>query len=591
MVQRFTKEYYNKLSKSVELPQELKNMILNLPNKVKVLDVGCGYGNILMGIYSIRTDLQLFGIDIGDVEDFLPDYVSFLKTTAEQIDFPDNYFDVVILKMVLEHVLQPESVISDVKRVLKPQGKGYISVPYYKSIFVPDYINFWGDYTHIRPYTKKSMWRLLTDYDLSVKVLTAGIPLKMRILGTGYYFLKFLTTCKRESRQNYYNSMWTYFWGNSSLECIFEKPINPKTYKLYLNQTLNTLFRPTEDNGFWDEQENKIIRALNYEFTKEDKIVWSPDNSIKWRYAPFALMGIMQWRVSDTSTDTHDSKIKVELNYFIEKLEDKQTLSKIPSYGIGPLILSFSLAYKVFQDERYKETAWSLYEYAIKKFGFSNSEDSLLLYGWCFLYEIEKDDNLLNNITNVLEGIIKKQNEEGLFIFENPTTRRHQNQMYTLWGIGKAIEVLNRKEYLANMEKTLDYTIKHRMLNSGAFIWEDLPLLERLKSKVICKIKSVTPDWELLFECHQTFFVNAVSHYYKAEGEKNYDTHIRRAMEWIFGNNALNKDLVEISDIGVPMRMMSIKGKMGVNGQMFKGAYEIGSYMMALTNLIQLGRF
>jgi len=358
-------------------------------------------------------------------------------------------------------------------------------------------------------------------------------------------------------------------------------------YTKYLHKALDTLFRPTKNSGFWDEEENRIIRALNYEFTKENKIVWYPDNSVKWRYAPFALMGVMQWRASDISNGTYDLKIKAELSYFIEKVKDKQILSKMPSYGIGPLILSFSLAYAVFHDEKYKDVAWELYEYSAKRFNFSNSEDSLLLYGWCYLYEIEKNESLLNSIINVLETIIKKQNEKGLFIFENPTTKRHQNQMYTLWGVGKAIEVSNKKEYLPNIERTLDYTIKYRMLNNGAFIWEDLPLLEKLKSKIICKIKGEIPYWELLFECHQTFFVNAVFHYYKAEGRKSYNEEIKRAMDWIFGNNVLNKNLVGISNIEVPMRVMTVDGRIDVEGQKFKGAYEIGSYIIALTNFLE----
>ncbi|RLI93482.1 MAG: hypothetical protein DRO92_04200 [Candidatus Altiarchaeales archaeon] len=356
-------------------------------------------------------------------------------------------------------------------------------------------------------------------------------------------------------------------------------------YGKYLSQALETLLRPTKDIGFWDDKEGKIIRALNYEFTKENKIIWSPDNSIKWRYAPFALMGIMQWRDSNISNNIYDSKIKSELNYFLGKIKNKQTLSQIPSYGIGPLILSFSLAYKIFHDETYKDAAGNLYNYSIKKFDFGNSEDSLLLYGWCFLYEIEKDSNLAGNIIKVLGNIIKKQNNEGLFIFMNSTTRRHQNQMYTLWAIGKAVEILNKKQYLENIEKTIDYTIKYRMLSNGAFIWEDLPLIERLKSKFISKITNTIPDWKLLFECHQTFFVNAVFQYYKAGGKKNYDKFIKLAMNWIFGNNILNKNLVEISGIGVPMRMMTIEGDINVEGQKFKGAYEIGSYIMALTNL------
>jgi len=82
-------------------------------------------------------------------------------------------------------------------------------------------------------------------------------------------------------------------------------------YKKYLNQALNTLFRPIRDNGFWGEQEKKIIRALNYKITEEGKIVWFPDNSIRWRYTPFALMGIMQWRNSHVSNNTYDYKIKL----------------------------------------------------------------------------------------------------------------------------------------------------------------------------------------------------------------------------------------------------------------------------------------
>jgi hypothetical protein len=58
-------------------------------------------------------------------------------------------------------------------------------------------------------------------------------------------------------------------------------------------------------------------------------------------------------------------------------------------------------------------------------------------------------------------------------------------------------------------------------------------------------------------------------------------------MDWIYSGNILRKDLVEISGIGVPMRMMTIDGDLNVRGQMFKGSYEIGSYIMALTHLLE----
>lgn len=354
-----------------------------------------------------------------------------------------------------------------------------------------------------------------------------------------------------------------------------------KFYVQYLNQALNALFRSYKDNGFWDEKEGKIIEALNYHLDEKGGISWSVDNSIGWRYAPFALMGVMLWRISgEISSNIYDTKIKSNLNYFIKKIRNKERLSHIPSYGMGSLILSFSLAFRTFNEEIYKKTAFDLYRSSLERFDFNNSEDSLLLYGWCFLYEVDKNNSdIKNNIEKSLKGIIKKQDNNGLFIFKNPTTKRHQNQMYTLWGVSKAIEVLNKKEYLTNVEKTIDYTINHRMLDDGALLWEDnIPLIYRLGGLPGLKERY----WEYLYECHQTFFINAVFQYYNARGRKNYDKFIKKAVQWIFDENSLNKNLVEMSGIGVPMRMMTKNAKLDVKGQMFKGTYEIGSYIMAL---------
>ena len=208
------------------------------------------------------------------------------------------------------------------------------------------------------------------------------------------------------------------------------------------------------------------------------------------------------------------------------------------------------------------------------------------LKSWSFLYELEKDRGMEDNLSLILESIVSKQEDSGLFIFNNPTTRKHQNQMFTLWAIGKAIEVLNRKEYLTNIKKTLDYTINHRLRSDGAFLWEDASQAQKLKSKLIKVITGEYSAWELLFECHQTFFVNAVLQYYIANGGKDYDRYVDLALNWIFGNNVLNRNLIEVSDIGVPMRMMNTKGNMNLSGQNFKGAYEIGSYIMALTGFL-----
>ena len=46
------------------------------------------------------------------------------------IPYPDNYFEGVICTQVLEHVIDEKKIIQEIFRVLKPNGKIVISVPF-----------------------------------------------------------------------------------------------------------------------------------------------------------------------------------------------------------------------------------------------------------------------------------------------------------------------------------------------------------------------------------------------------------------------------------------------------------------------------
>jgi SAM-dependent methyltransferase len=49
----------------------------------------------------------------------------------EQLSFNDNSFDIVLSNDVLEHVNKPEQAMSEIYRVLKPQGQAFISIPFH----------------------------------------------------------------------------------------------------------------------------------------------------------------------------------------------------------------------------------------------------------------------------------------------------------------------------------------------------------------------------------------------------------------------------------------------------------------------------
>jgi len=111
-------------------------------------DVGCSAGFIadeLAGAGAART----YGVDI-DVPGLraartrFGDHVQFVCAAGQALPFPDASLDVVVFNHIYEHVVDPDAVIADVKRVLKPDGVLYLGLgnrlgiiePHYKLPFV-----------------------------------------------------------------------------------------------------------------------------------------------------------------------------------------------------------------------------------------------------------------------------------------------------------------------------------------------------------------------------------------------------------------------------------------------------------------------
>lgn len=55
--------------------------------------------------------------------------IRFIEANAEQIPYPDGYFDLVISTCLLAHVRSPERVIREVRRVVRDQGQVIFAMP------------------------------------------------------------------------------------------------------------------------------------------------------------------------------------------------------------------------------------------------------------------------------------------------------------------------------------------------------------------------------------------------------------------------------------------------------------------------------
>jgi SAM-dependent methyltransferase len=119
----------------------------------KFLDIGCGRGEFLRGF--IDCGLQGHGVDRSRAaEKYCPE--ADLRTADlenERLPYPDNHFDVIYSKSVIEHFYYPEKLVQEMYRVLKPGGLAITLCPDWEF----NYKIYFEDYTHRTPFTQSSL--------------------------------------------------------------------------------------------------------------------------------------------------------------------------------------------------------------------------------------------------------------------------------------------------------------------------------------------------------------------------------------------------------------------------------------------------
>lgn len=93
---------------------------------LRILDLGCGPGNLAGGLYNVELSKLIFGVDISrdmlkearkNVPAFLP-----IQSLAERLPFKNNSFDAVIGFSVLHHLPDLNKLWKELYRIIKPNG-------------------------------------------------------------------------------------------------------------------------------------------------------------------------------------------------------------------------------------------------------------------------------------------------------------------------------------------------------------------------------------------------------------------------------------------------------------------------------------
>lgn len=107
-----------------------------------VLDLGCSTGFIADEL--AKAGGQVVGVDIDEpglvaASKRFGNAVAFLCTDGGALPFPDDSVDVIVFNQIYEHVVDPDAVMDEIRRILSPTGVAYLGLGNRLQVVEPHY--------------------------------------------------------------------------------------------------------------------------------------------------------------------------------------------------------------------------------------------------------------------------------------------------------------------------------------------------------------------------------------------------------------------------------------------------------------------
>jgi SAM-dependent methyltransferase len=133
----------------------------------RVLEVGCGVGAQLRVLARRFPHLRLTGVDHAAAQlaraevtlaaERRAGVVQLVQASGDRLPFADGEFDGAFLCWVLEHVPQPTALLAELRRVLAPEGRLFVTEVFNHSLF-----------THPEGEAMRRYWQIFNDYQIRI---------------------------------------------------------------------------------------------------------------------------------------------------------------------------------------------------------------------------------------------------------------------------------------------------------------------------------------------------------------------------------------------------------------------------------------
>lgn len=195
-----SKDWARTIKKYWEWYLDIFEKYTEFKKETKILEIGSGPDGIIHYLnigWNIAIDPSM-DYYISNFE--LSNKIKWIKGVGETLPFKDNCFDIVITTNTLDHVLSPEKVLSEIKRVLKKDSFLFLTtdcyqplLKYYRNIKEAFSV---GDELHPYSFSVKDITRLIQRSGLQTLSVQKGLG----DLGN-YIATKFPHTFKKSNKE------------------------------------------------------------------------------------------------------------------------------------------------------------------------------------------------------------------------------------------------------------------------------------------------------------------------------------------------------------------------------------------------------